>query len=60
MKQKPHGTQLPRSGPHLNGRIPIKKVENGPYTAYPGFLSPRPSFSQRLVIDVIFISGVQA
>ena len=62
IKQKPHGTQLPRSGPHLNGRIPIKKLENGPYTAYPAdmFLSSRSSFSHRLVIEVIFINGVEA
>jgi len=57
-----HGTEFPRSNPHLNIRIPIKKLRKGPHSALPAeiFFSPSRSFLHCRVIEGIFGNGVNA
>lgn len=61
-KKNLHGTEFPRSNPHLNSIIPIKKLRNGPHSALPAdiFFSPSHCFLHCLVTEGIFGNGVNA
>lgn len=60
-EQNLHGTGFPRSGPHPNSRIPVKKLEWATHTLPADVcLSPLPCPLGCLVIKVTYVNGITA